>query len=233
MIRTMLLAIFLFTIATPSFSQSVDQRRTVSVEGEAEAFIAPDRASVNIGVETEGMDVKKIKAENDKRVRSLFTALKTLGIEAKDVQTSNLQIEPVYNYRNDGKRELVKYVMRNTVHVIVRDLAKVEGVIDAGVDGGVNILNNVEFETSNAKAVRDSLRIAAAKDAQRKASDLAAAVGAKVGKPLNISESGGYTPQPVYRAKAMMMAADAEMGTPVAAGQMVVRVTVSAVFELE
>lgn len=233
MIRTMLLAIFLFTIAAPTFAQSVDLRRMVSVEGEAEAFISPDRASVTIGVETEGMDVKKIKAENDKRVRSLFASLKTLGIEAKDVQTSNLQIEPVYNYRNDGKRELVKYVMRNIVHVIVRDLSKVEGVIDAGVDGGVNVLNGVEFEASNTKSVRDSLRVAAAKDAHRKATELAGAVGAKVGKPLNISESGGYTPQPLYRAKAMLMAAEADMGTPVAAGQMVVKVSVSAVFELE
>jgi uncharacterized protein YggE len=81
--------------------------------------------------------------------------------------------------------------------------------------------------------MRDSLRIAAAKDAQRKAVDLATAVGAKVGKPISIAESGGFQPQPMYRAKAMMMAADAESGTPVSAGQMVVRVTVNATFELE
>lgn len=231
--RIAMFTIVVALMVSPIMAQQADLRRMVSVEGEAEAFIVPDRASVTIGVETEGSDVKKIKAENDKRVRALFTALKALGIDEKDVQTSNLQIEPVYNYRPDSKRELVKYVMRNVVHVTVRDLEKVEGVVDAGVDGGVNVLNSVEFETSKSKSIRDSLRIAAAKDAQRKAGDLATAVGAKVGKPVSISESGGYQPQPMYRAKAMMMAADAESGTPVSAGQMVVRVTVNAVFELE
>lgn len=215
-------------------AQHTDNRRSVSVEGEAETFLIPDRASISIGVETEGKVAAQVKKDNDAKVRAILAALKKAGIEEKDVQTSNLSLEPVYNWRPEGQREFVKYTMRNTVYVLVRDLSKLDAVVGTSVEVGSNMLNNIDFSVSNAKAVRDSLRLAAAKDARTKAEALAGAVGARVGKPISINENSNYQPPvPVYRAQGLMKMADAESGPTVSAGQVQIRVTVSATFELE
>ncbi len=214
-------------------SAQVDLRRTVSVEGEAEVFLTPDRASVSIGVETEGKDVVTIKKDNDRRVRAIFDALKKIGIDQKDIMTSDLQIQPQYNWKQDGRRELIKYQMRNVVNITVRDLAKLEDVINASVAEGSNLLDNVSFSVADSKSVRDSLRINAAKNAKAKAEALAGAVGARVSKVLTISEHGGYQPPtPMYKAM-RSMTAEADMGTPVSAGQLSMRITVNATFEIE
>lgn len=209
-----------------------DPRRNISVEGEAEALVTPDRASLVIGVETEGMDVMTIKTENDKRVKAMFAALKSVGIADADMQTSDLQIQPQYDWK-DGKRQFVKFVMRNAVHVTVRDLSKVEKAINASVSGGVNILEQVNFSSSTAKQTRDSLRIEAAKDGRNKAEALLAAVGAKLGKVSTIEEhAGDGSPVPMYKAN-MRMAATEDSGTSVAAGQLMIRVTLTMKFMIE
>lgn len=224
----------LCVIASVTLSTAqVDTRRTVLVEGEAEVFLTPDRASVSIGVETEGKDVVAIKKDNDRRVRQIFEALKKVGIDQKDIMTSDLSIQPQYNWKPEGRRELVKYQMRNVVHITVRDLTKLEGVINASVAEGSNLLDNVSFSIADNKSVRDSLRIVAAKNAKSKAEALAGAVGARVSRVINISEQGGYQPPtPMYQAM-RSMSAEADMGTPVSAGQLSMRVTVTATFELE
>ncbi|MCX6139255.1 MAG: SIMPL domain-containing protein [Candidatus Kapabacteria bacterium] len=228
-----LLIMLCLGIGTIAASAQVDLRRTVSVEGEAEVFRTPDRASVSIGVETEGKDVVVIKKENDRRVRAIFDALKKIGIDQKDIMTSDLQIQPQYNWKPEGQRELVKYSMRNVVHITVRDLAKLEGVINASVSEGSNLLDNVSFSMADSKTVRDSLRIAAAKNAKAKAEALAGAVSARVLRVISISENGGYQPPtPMYKAM-RSMSAEADMGTPVSAGQLSMRITVNATFEIE
>jgi uncharacterized protein len=230
--RTLILATAIMCIAAVGMrAQQPDMRRTVVIEGSAEASMTPDRASITIGVETEGKDAATVKKDNDRAIRGIFESLASAGIDAKDIQTSNLTLEPVYNWRPEGRREFVKYVMRNTVHVTIRDLAKLDRVLDVAVTKGGNLINSIDFEVSNANAVRDSLRAAAARNAKAKAQQLAEAVGAKVGKVLQLSEMSSPQPMPVFR-KAMMMA-DAESAPTVAAGQMEIKVIVNATFELE
>ncbi|MDZ4745000.1 MAG: SIMPL domain-containing protein [bacterium] len=224
----------LVSFATIAHAQQVDLRRMVTVEGEAEAFFAPDRASVELGVETEGKDAEDVKADNDKVMRKLIAELKKAGIDQLDIQTSMVALQPIYNWKPDGQREFVKFQMRNTLHVTVKDLAKLDAVMGVSIDVGGNILQNINFTLSTAKTVRDDLRVQAARDAKRKAEALAAAVGARAGKPLTII-ANEYYPQPMMQREMMMsknQMAD-EGGPTVATGQLHMRVTVNATFELE
>jgi len=224
-----LLALFL---TVPLISQQLDTRRMVSVEGEAEALATPDMATISIGVVSEGKVAVDVQRDNADRIRKVLAALGKLGIESKDVQTTTVSLEPIYNWRPEGKREFVRYQMRNSVVVTVRDLAKVSSVITVGVDQGGNEVGSISFGLSTLQAVRDSVRIAACKNAQRKALDMATAVGAKLGKVTALSESGGWQgPQPMYRAMAMEQDMKAE--PTISAGELHVRVTISASFELE
>ena len=160
-----ILTVAAFTLLALHLSaQGFDNRRTVTVTGEAETRVVPDRASITLGVETEGNVVADIKRDNDKKVRAMLKSIQAIGIPEKDIQTSQLSIEPRYNYKQDGTRDFLGYVMRNTIYVWIKDLTKVDAVIGASVDQGSNVLNNIEFNFSETKRVADSLRIAAAKD---------------------------------------------------------------------
>lgn len=233
---------FILTMATFTLlalhvsAQGFDNRRTVTVTGEAETRVVPDRASITLGVETEGNVVADIKRDNDKKVRAMLKSIQAIGIPEKDIQTSQLSIEPRYNYKQDGTRDFLGYVMRNTIYVWIKDLTKVDAVIGASVDQGSNVLNNIEFNFSETKRVADSLRIAAAKDAKVKAEALAGAVNARVTRVVTISESGYQQPPiPMYnKAPGMLMRASMDEGGPtVSAGQLIIRSTVNAVFEVE
>ena len=224
----------LLCIATVANAQQVDLRRMVTVEGEAEAFVPPDRASVELGVETEGRDADDVKSDNDKVMRKLIAELKKIGIDPLDMQTSMVALQPIYNWKPDGVREFVKFQMRNTLYVTVKDLVKLDKVMAVSIDVGGNVMQNINFTLSNAKAVRDDLRVQAARDAKRKAEALATAVGSRAGKPLTII-ANEYSPQPhMMREMSMSKMANQDEGGPtVATGQLHLRVTVNATFELE
>jgi len=205
--------------------------RTITVTGEAEMTMSPDRAMVTIGVETWGKNIMSIKADNGKRVKSILDAVKGLGIPAKDIMTRDLSIQPEYTWKDD-RREFIRYRMRNVVVITVNDLTKVEDVVNAGVNESSNVLEGVTFSTKDAGRIQDSLQIQAARNARAKAVALAEAVGAKVGDAVTITESQTIEPRPVYAMRAMAMA-DQAPSTPVESGQLTLKSTINIVFELK
>ncbi|MBK9184576.1 MAG: SIMPL domain-containing protein [Ignavibacteria bacterium] len=58
---------------------------------------------------------------------------------------------------------MIKYQMRNVAMITVRDLSKLEDVINASVAEGSNLLDNVSFSVPNSKPIADTLRVQAAK----------------------------------------------------------------------
>ncbi len=206
--------------------------RTITVTGEAEMTMSPDRAMVTIGVETWGKNIMSIKADNGKRVKAILDAVKGLGIPAKDIMTRDLSIQPEYTWKDD-RREFIRYRMRNVVVITVNDLTKVEDVVNAGVNESSNVLEGVSFSTKDAGRIQDSLQIQAARNARAKAVALADAVGAKVGDAITITESQTIEPRPVYAMRAMAMASDEAPSTPVESGQLTLKSTINIVFELK
>jgi uncharacterized protein YggE len=214
-------------------SQEQKQTRQISMYGQASMMVAPDMAVISIGVETDGGNITDIKRDNDQRVTAIYNAVKELGIPTKDIQTSELSIQPVYDH-SSKRRKFLRYEMRNLVEITVRKLEFIEKVINASVREGSNVLEGVQFIVSNRDALVDSLQIEAAKNARKRASDIASAVGAKLGKALTIASSREYE-EPVYgrRVYAMADALAREDSTPVSGGEMKLRSMVSITFELE
>lgn len=208
------------------------ERRTITVTGEAEMTMSPDRATVTIGVETWGKNMISIKTDNGKRVKSILDAVKGLGIPAKDIMTRDLSIQPEYSWKDD-RREFIRYRMRNVVVITVNDLATVEDVVNAGVNESSNVLEGVTFSSKDASRLHDSLQIQAARNARAKAVALAEAAGAKVGDAITITESQTYEPRPVYATRAMAIQMDAAPTTPVESGQLTLKSTINIVFELQ
>lgn len=210
----------------------------LSVTAEGRTARKPDLALFSAGVTTQGKTAASALAENSTAMNRVIAALKQAGIADKDIQTSNLNLNPVYsqpvigpNGQMEHEPRIVGYQANNTVSVKQRDLRQFGRVLDTLVAAGANQVNGPSFQMDDPDAALDEARTSALKRARARADLYARAAGLRVTRVLTISESGGYAPQPPVMFARAEIAADAAP-TPVAAGQVELTASVSVQFEL-
>ncbi|MDE2412666.1 MAG: SIMPL domain-containing protein [Sphingomonadales bacterium] len=209
---------------------------TVSADGKSTR--APDLAVFNAGVTTQGQTAGDAMSANAAAMNKVFAALKKAGIAEKDVQTSNINLNPIYGQQvvepnGNVTREprIVGYQATNSVSVRQRDLKAMGKVLDALVSAGANNINGPSFQIDNADAAQDEARTAAVTKARARANLYAKAAGLRVVRIVSISESGGYAPPMPMMMQAKFAMADAAP-TPIAAGEVESQVNVTVQFEL-
>ena len=224
------------TLSTTPIVAAGNALLTVSAEGRTEA--RPDLAVFSAGVTSQGKTAGEALSANAADMTRVIAALKQAGIADRDIQTSNLSLNPVYAQprpRSDGSYEsepprIVGYQVSNQVTVRQRNLKDFGKVIDTLVSAGANQVNGPSFQMDDADAAADAARINAMKKARARAELYARAAGLRVARILSISETGGYNPgPPVMYAKAMER--DSAQ-TPVAAGEVTTSLNVTVMFEL-
>ena len=208
-------------LATPAPAQTVPPA-AISVTGEASVSVPPDLALVDGGVTSEAKTAREASDANNNAMGKVLLALKTAGIDQKDVQTSRLSLQPQSAPNRTGPSAITGYRASNRVTSRVRDVAKVANVIDTLVGAGANEIGGINFMVSQASKLLDEARDKAVADARRKAEIYARAAGVTLGAPLSISEEGSPGPMP-YRKMTAGMAASA----PVAQGEETLSVTVN------
>ena len=212
-------------LTAPALAQvPTDLPPAISVTGEATVSVAPDLAQIDAGVANDAKTAKEASDANNAAMARVFAALKAANIDARDIQTSRLSLQPQYAPNRSGPSPVVGYRASNRVTVRIHDVSKVAGVIDTLVGAGANDIGNVAFEVSQASKLLDDAREKAVTDARRKAEIYARAAGVTLGVPLSISEGGG-APEPMFRAKAVAPMAAAP--TPIAQGEETLSVSVS------
>jgi uncharacterized protein YggE len=218
-------------LGAPALAQPpADFPAAISVTGEAQVSVAPDIAFVDAGVATDAKTAREASEANNTAMTKVFAALKVANIDARDIQTSRLALQPQYAPNRSGPSPVVGYRASNRVTVRIHDVSKVAGIIDTLVGAGANDIGNVAFEVSQASKLLDDAREKAVADARRKAEIYAKAAGATLGAPLSISE-GGDAPQPMFRAK--MAAPMAAAPTPIAQGEETLSVSVNVTWAIK
>jgi len=220
--------------STPSDSQGQPPLRTVSVMGSGKAILTPDIAYVNIGVHTENKNAAEAVAANTSQAQKVIDAIKGLGIDSKDIQTTNFSIYPQQQYDPNGKPTgEITYIVDNSVYVTVRDLDKVGDLLDAAVQAGANSIGGIQFDVADKTQALSDARQAAVNDARAKAEELASAAGVSLGSVQTIAESTGGYPVPMYDMRAAAPAAMEGAAVPVSPGQMTITVDVNIVYLIE
>jgi uncharacterized protein YggE len=207
--------------AAPALAQIVPPS-AISVSGEATVSVPPDLALVEGGVTSEAKTAREASDANNAAMGKVLQALKAAGLEAKDVQTSRLSLQPQSAPNRAGPPAIVGYRASNRVTIRVRDVTKVANVIDTLVAAGANDIGGINFMVSQASKLLDEAREQAVADARRKAEIYARAAGVTLGTPLSISEEASPGPMPFRKMSAGMAAA-----APVAQGEETLQVTVS------
>lgn len=206
--------------------------RTLNVSGSGKAYLTPDIAYINIGVRTEGAEASKVVAENSANSQKVIDALKELGVEVKDIQTTNFSIFPNQKFDMEGKPTgEITYVVENTVYVTVRNLENIGKLLDAAVTSGANQIYGIQFDVADKTAALSEARKGAVENAKTVAQELAEAAGVSLGEIQTINISSGGTPIPFYDNRGGMLAAEAA-SVPVSAGQMILTVDVNIVFSI-
>ena len=194
-----------------------------------EVRVTPDRATVQVGVQTRASTAAAASSQNSQRQRAIIDAIKARGIPAEQIATSNFNVIPETRYDREGQAapRTTSYLVINTITVEVRRVDQVGPVIDAALGAGANQINSLTFAISNPdSARRAALAIAVAKS-RADAEVIARAAGGSLGQLIEINATDGYAPPPPRPFMAReAMAADAKV--PVEPGQESVTAIVSA-----
>lgn len=218
-------------LSTPALAETPSAfPAAISVTGEASVSVPPDLASVDAGVATDAKTAREASGTNNTAMAKVLAALKAANIDAKDIQTSRLSLQPQYAVNHTGPAPIVGYRASNRVTVRIHDIRKVADVIDTLVGAGANDIGNVSFGVSQTSKLLDDAREKAVADARRKAEIYAKAAGVTLGAPLSIAEEGAA--QPMFRAK---MAAPMVGGasTPIAQGEETLSVSVAVTWAIK
>jgi uncharacterized protein len=223
---------------TAAHEETVPQAASVlTVSGNGESRAAPDEATVRLGVSVQAPTAREAQDQVNRTAGAILEAVRKLGIPAERIQTSELNLGPVYGQDNRPGSEIrepkiVGYQASNVVSVQVEQLDKVGPVIDAGLGAGANRLEGVMFGLRDDRKARADALTHAVEEARGKADALARALKVRLVRILEVAEGGiSVSPPPFVRGR-MTMESAAMADTPVSAGQVGVSAGVTIRWEI-
>ena len=221
--------------ALPAHADTADaafRATTLNLSAFGESKVTPDLATITLGVQTDGATAAQALSANAAQMTKVVAALKKAGIADRDIQTSSLNVNPQYVYVENQPPKLNGYQASNQVTIQVRDLTKLGQTVDATVGAGATNVGGISFGLQNPQAAEDAARQDAVKALQAKADLYARATGYKIVRLVSLGEGGGYTPSPPPMPMYAMAKREMADSSPVSAGELKVRIDVSATYEL-
>lgn len=220
---TIILALFLLVqtvnalkdTSNPSVPQNV-----ITVSGEGEVFATPDIATFTFSVTEEGRDVKDAQTKVTAKIDSAIAQIKSLGVEEKDIKTTDYNAYPKYEYNQivcitypcpSGKQTLIGYEVSQTISVKVRKVDDSGKMLEAVANAGVTNVSGLSFTIDDEDALVRQARQEAIDEAKQKAKELAKDLGVRLVRIINFSENGGQPP--IYFARDMAVGMGGAMET--------------------
>lgn len=235
------LLVFIFTKTRNAYEEfnyigkAVRDRDTFTVQGEGKITARPDVARIDLGIQTDGQTVKVAQTENTKKMNEIISAIKTFGINEKDIQTSNYNLTPKIDYTS-GRQNIIGYTVSQSVTIKVRALDTAGDVLAKAGELGANQINGLQFTIDDPKLLQEQARDKAIDDARKKAQILADKLGLHLIKVVTFSESAAYpVPMPMMYGMAKDMGRGVEASAPspsVESGSLDVLSDVSVTYEV-
>lgn len=201
---------------------------TLDADGHAQISATPDAAKLIIGARVQSPSAKEAQASLKAIAEKVVAALKNLGVDPKDMQTTDDRVSPLYSTPEHGSPTITGYEASYQLTVLERHLERAGALLDAAIEAGANNVGGIQFVLLDENAVSDEALGAAAQDARRRAEAVAKSLGLHVGRVLNVTVSPSAFPRPVMYAAAKMM----DAASSVQPGQITVSADVHVTFEL-
>ena len=213
--------------ATTVISASVPAPQIVT-SGHGETKIMPDRATLEISVQTRAATAAEAGSQNARKQTAVLDALRKMGFTNDQLSTSGYNLYPEMAYdRNGGRPRVTGYTATNSVRVDVRDIGMIGRAIDASLEAGANMVSSLSFYSSTIESARREALTRAVADARSDAEAIARAAGGTLGGLIEIASMQTGFPQPVPMLRAMEKDA-AAVATPIEPGQQTISAMVTA-----
>lgn len=208
-------------------------QNTIVITGDGKVIGTPDIAVVEVGFLTEKPDVASAQKENTEKMNKLLAEIKKLGVKEDDMQTSQYQIYPKYDY-TEGKTVLAGYTVNQNVSLKIRDLTKVSQVLAKVGEVGVNQVSGLSFTIDKPENLQAEARAKALVDARAKAEALTQSLGVKIVRVVSFSEYNQPASGPLYLKSAPIAEGIGGGAVPeIQSGSLEVKVGVNVVYEIE
>ena len=190
----------------------------ITTSAQGEATVTPNRATIELSVQTRAASASAAGAENARRQRAVMDTLRKLGLRDDQLSTINYNVYPETRYdERTRESQLIGYNVTNTIRADVRRIDQVGPLIDAALGAGANMISSLSFYAAETDAARRSALTQAVTKARADAEAIARAAGGSLGELLEVSSADVGMPRPVF---AMGVARDAAAApTPVNPGQ--------------
>lgn len=197
--------------------QGIQFQNTITVSGKGEVKTEPDVAQFSFAVIKEDKTSSEAQKLVTEKMNAVLITLGELGIVKKDLQTTNYNIVPRYEYQSkkessrfpipDGKRVLIGYEVSHWITVKIRNVDQA-GEILAEV-GGMNVENisGLSFIVDDEEKIKREARRKAVANAKEKAQAIADDFGVRLVKVVSFNERGG-----VFRDFAVLEAVSSKGG---------------------
>lgn len=205
---------------------------TFNVIGEGSVIAKPDIATLNVGISAQGATVKAVQDQINATINKVAEAIKKLGVEQKDIQTTNYNINPNYDFQGNIQR-ITGYSASTNLTIKVRNIDLVNQVIDQATGSGANQVGGISFDVDDKTKLENEARQKAVAAAKTKAESAAKIAGFKLGRMVNYSENFEGEPRPIPL-RISAGAPDVEkLETAVEPGSSEIRVIVTLSYEIQ
>jgi uncharacterized protein YggE len=230
--RIIVLAIILGL--APGLLAAEETMRRMTLTGIGKVFVVPDMATISLGVSSFDKKASVAMRTNSSAMAQVFGKLKEAGVEERDIQTSQLSLNPRWERQSSNKQpHITGYEAINTVTVRVRALDSVGTVLDVLTQAGANRINRISFGIQKPRPHQDEARKRAVADARSKAELYAQAAGVTLGSIISISENG-VAPQPRAMARMEMDSmGGGGAAVPVSKGELGLQAHITIVYEIK
>jgi uncharacterized protein YggE len=223
-------------LAAPAAAQQATITQTIAgtrldVSATGEVTRVPDLAIITAGVVTRATTARSAMQQAANRMARVRAALTRAGVADRDIQTSNINLNPDYAYENNRPPRLTGYNASNQVTVKFRDIANAGEILDALVAEGANSINGPTLTLDKPQAALDEARSRAIAAGRARAELYARSLGMRVVRVVAVSETGGHYPVPPP--VVMMRAEAAQADTKIDPGEQTLQVNVAMTFELQ
>lgn len=186
---TAVLRAVLFLALGTSQPLSAQVASQLVTKGRGEARVPPDRAMVELAIETRSPEATEARRLNARKEAAVLGRLRALGVPASDITVVTF----LASGDRDGSTRERDNVARNVLRVALRRPDQVAAVVDSALAAGAARVANIEFASSRAGEARRTALASAIAEARADAEATARAAGGTLGPLVELTTEPSET----------------------------------------
>ncbi len=228
--------VFVSALLFAFVASAADWDRAISVNGTCLKMVTSDRGSITVTADIQDKELAKATKRATESYEAVRAAVLKLALKDAQISTSEYNVSEVREWEKE-KSVFKGFRARMGLRVATSETSRLGDVIAIAAKEGIRdvVALTTYLSEEKSKIERESCLESAVQNAFAKATRMAKAAGAKVGKSLTITEEGAPTPippRPRGEMKAMMMEADtAAPSVDASSGNIAVSVNVTYALE--